>query len=90
MDVEGIGIGIGAGIGIGIGAGRKAAVDTIRKYAQANHVTIQRNGSLVSVEGFLAEALKTELAGKKKALVVTILVLGVLVLLGIVLYTARG
>ncbi len=41
MDVDGIGIGIGAGIGIGIGAGRKAAVDTIRKYAQANHVTIQ-------------------------------------------------
>ena len=92
MDGSGFAVGMGAGLAFGIGTGRKAAVDAIRKYAQANHLTIQRAGSLMSIEDFLAEAAKTEFAEKKKPLAITILVLGVLMVLGILLYlyTTRG
>jgi hypothetical protein len=89
MDGSGIAVGIGAGIAIGVGAGRKAAVDAIRNYVHANHITIQRAGTIVAVESFLAEAVKTDLAGKKKALVIALLVLGVALLLAIVLYVMQ-
>ena len=73
-------------IAMGVAAGRKTATDAIRTYVQTNQVTIQRAGSLVSVDDFLSAALEAEAAGKKKAIVITILVLGAVLLLGIVLY----
>lgn len=89
MDGSGIAVGIGAGIAIGIGAGRKAAVDAIRAYAQAHQIRIERAGTTLAVEDFLNEAAKTESSGQKKAVLIALLVLGVVMFLGVVLYWSQ-
>lgn len=86
MDGSGIAVGIGAGIAIGMGAGQKAAVDAIRAYAQAHQIRIERAGTTLAIEDFLNEAVKSEPSGRKKALLIALLVLGVAMFLGIALF----
>ena len=83
----GIPIGLAIGLGTGIGIGKKKAHDSLREYSEQHNITIQNEeGQPVSIDDFLDEALRMSDTRNKKVLFIISLVLGLLLLLGIVVF----